>query len=498
MAEQLIDKSPFVYVFRSNGIVGLYHALYITNIYGSNILDELFTRVTFPQTIDQLIRWLRCKYDNTATEYITKLLQHKFLRYVNDKEEKQLIARLQAQVRSPEIQFLYIIPTSVCNLRCKYCHIIDTWADYGTHYMSLNTMQRGIRKFLEYIDNSNSKKEIMFYGGEPLLAKDIVCESILFARDMGFDGNITIFTNGTIIDIDTAKFLSDNNVFIIISMDGPKNIHDKMRCYPDGRGSFDKVAAGYEIYKSAGCSIGISMVLGKHNIPGLKDAVEYIIDRFEPVDLGFSTLHLHQRGMNPAYVDMKLLTDEIISAFKFIRNKGIYVEHIFRRIRPFVEQKPRLKDCPSCGGKLIITPDDNIGFCEAFIGTGRYYYPAKTFSLENEGYNEWKDIAPIMKDVCIRCPAISICGGGCPYDAWVQHGDINSLDSMRCEQSNILLNWLIWELFEQTGSQIIDALDVVIPTYEHRKQIYSKINPEMNTIPLQGYSMYGEKGKDQV
>jgi radical SAM protein with 4Fe4S-binding SPASM domain len=202
--------------------------------------------------------------------------------------------------------------------------------------------------------------------------------------------------------------------------------------------------------------------------------------------------------MNPAYVDMKLLTDEIISAFKFIRNKGIYVEHIFRRIRPFVEQKPRLKDCPSCGGKLIITPDDNIGFCEAFIGTGRYYYPAKTFSLENEGYNEWKNIAPIMKDVCIRCPAISICGGGCPYDAWVQHGDINSLDSMRCEQSNILLNWLIWELFEQTGSQIIDALDVVIPTYEHRKQIYSKINPEMNTIPLQGYSMYGEKGKDQV
>ncbi|MEK7812893.1 MAG: radical SAM protein, partial [Candidatus Desantisbacteria bacterium] len=356
------------------------------------------------------------------------------------------------------------------------------------------------------------QKEIMFYGGEPLLVPEVVKYAVSYIRETdtgvtdtsgattsGATTNdsckITLFTNGTAITKDMAEFLADNDVFVIVSMDGPAEVHNQMRHYLDGRGSFEDTAKGYDICKAAGCRLGISMVLGRHNIPGLKAAVEYLINRFEPVDLGFSTLHLHQHGSNPAVVDIKLLTEEMIDTFRFIREKGVYAEHLFRRIRPFVEQQPRLKDCPSCGGKFLVAPDKSIGFCEAFLGTGLYYYPLDSFDLSNEGYNEWKGIAPVRRKECLRCPAIAICGGGCPYDAWVQHGSINNLDTIRCQQSNILLEWLVWDLFDHVSTSIgrnLDPWELLVPEPAQRQLIYSQVDIADKRLPLHGYSRYGE------
>ncbi|MFH1859429.1 MAG: radical SAM protein [bacterium] len=493
----LIEKSPFVHIFKSNEVVCLYHSLYITNIYGSHLLAELFEALRFPQTIEQAARHVAGSRQGAemdrAVEYIELLLEHKFLRYLDCHDETNLVLSLQQQVQCSDIRFLYLVPTSVCNMRCKYCHIIDTWAAYGHHHMSMETAEAGIKKFMEH-SPASGQKEVMFYGGEPLLNPDVVKHAVSYIRQNDTNGNckITMFTNGTTITQEIAEFLADNDVFVIVSMDGPFMIHDQMRCYIDGRGGFEDTARGYDTLKNAGCRIGISMVLGRHNIPGLKESVEYLINRFEPIDLGFSTLHLHQHGDNPASVDIEMLTNEMIDTFKFIREKGVYAEHLFRRIRPFVEQQLRLKDCPSCGGKFLVAPDKSIGFCEAFLGTGHYYYPLDSFDLSNEGYNEWKGIAPVRREECLRCPSIAICGGGCPYDAWVQHGNINNLDTIRCQQSNILLEWLIWDLFGQIRGEIQSPWDMVIPEPAQRQMIYSQIDAVSKNLPLQGYSTYGE------
>ncbi|PIP41675.1 hypothetical protein COZ71_03620 [Candidatus Desantisbacteria bacterium CG_4_8_14_3_um_filter_40_12] len=490
----LIEKSPFVHIFSSSGVVCLYHSLYVTNIYGSHLLAELFGSLRFPQTIEQAARRL-CKNESCirpeSLYYINLLLKHGFLRYTDSQEESHLLSNLQQQAQYSDPRFLYLVPTSACNLRCKYCHIIDTWAAYGHHHMSLETAEAGINKFMEH-SSTSCQREIMFYGGEPLLAPEVVKHAVSYIRKVDNTCRITMFTNGTNITPDIAKWMADNDVFVIVSMDGPAEVHNQMRCHADGHGGFEDTARGYDICKKAGCRLGISMVLGRHNIPGLKSAVEYLINRFEPVDLGFSTLHLHKNGENPAMVDVPLLTHEMIDTFKFIREKGVYAEHLFRRIRPFVEQQIRLKDCPSCGGKFLVAPDSSIGFCEAFLGTGRYYYPLDSFDLSNDGYNEWKGIAPIRRDECLRCPAIAICGGGCPYDAWVQHGNINNLDTIRCQQANILLEWLVWDLFEQIKGEINDPWDIIVPEPAQRQMIYSKIAVNNKSLPLQGYSTYGE------
>ncbi|MFH1961868.1 MAG: radical SAM protein [bacterium] len=555
----LIEKSPFVHIFKTNGVVCLYHSLYITNIYGSHLLAELFEALRFPQTIEQAARHVYstvgadlgnresrianresqianlksrianlesqitnphacsdvgadlcvCPPDketagsrqdaespcelNQAIAYIELLLKHKFLRYLDSRDEANLVLTMQQQAQCSSPQFLYLVPTSVCNLRCKYCHIIDTWAAYGHHHMSTETAEAGINKFMEHSTDS-CQKEIMFYGGEPLLNPDVVKHAVSYIRKNDTNGvcKITMFTNATVITREMAEFLANNDVFVIVSMDGPAEIHDQMRCYANGQGGFEDTAKGYDTCKDAGCRLGISMVLGRHNIPGLKEAVEYLINRFDPIDLGFSTLHLHQHGDNPAFVDIRLLTEEMIDTFRFIREKGVYAEHLFRRIRPFVEQQLRLKDCPSCGGKFLVTPDKSIGFCEAFLGTGHYYYPLESFDLSNEGYNEWKGISPVRREECLRCPSIAICGGGCPYDAWVQHGSINSLDTIRCQQSNILLEWLIWDLFDQIKGEIKEPLDIVIPEPAQRQRIYSNVNTTDEKLPLNSYSKYGE------
>ncbi|MEK7812211.1 MAG: radical SAM protein, partial [Candidatus Desantisbacteria bacterium] len=283
----LIEKSPFVHIFKSNGVVCLYHSLYITNIYGSHLLAELFESLRFPQSIEQAaMRLLSTEgrpqnpaIDNRrAIEYIELLLKHRFLRYIDCDDESNLISTLQQQAQCATPQFLYLVPTSVCNLRCKYCHIIDTWAAYGHHHMSPETAEAGIKKFMEHSSASGQKcqKEIMFYGGEPLLVPEVVKYAVSCIRknDASDSCKLTMFTNATAITKDMARFLADNDVFVIVSMDGPAEVHNQMRCYLDGSGGFEDTAKGYDTCKAAGCRLGISMVLGRHNIPGLKAAVE--------------------------------------------------------------------------------------------------------------------------------------------------------------------------------------------------------------------------------
>jgi len=97
---------------------------------------------------------------------------------------------------------------------------------------------------------------------------------------------IVIGTNGTLLDKKKVYFIKKHNIKVIVSIDGRKYAHDMLRVFKDGRGSFDQVINGLERLKEARVDIGLSMVIGKHNIDTLKQEIDFLKERFSPLSFG--------------------------------------------------------------------------------------------------------------------------------------------------------------------------------------------------------------------
>jgi len=143
--------------------------------------------------------------------------------------------------------------TQRCNLRCKYCIYSEYYPTYRSHStldMPWSICKKAIDIYFGYLNegsryNPNRVPVIGFYGGEPLLKFGLIKQSVEYIRDKYSEWKETMFTittNGTIINDKIIKFLVDNNFQIIVSLDGPKEIHDANRVFPNGRGSYEYVS----------------------------------------------------------------------------------------------------------------------------------------------------------------------------------------------------------------------------------------------------------------
>lgn len=135
--------------------------------------------------------------------------------------------------------------TEECNQRCRYCLFSDSYPlerDHSRRSMPLEMAKKAIRYFREHSRNSESV-HISFYGGEPLTCFDKIKELIIYANNLG-DWPETYFhvdTNGTLMNERILDFMVENNVGLQISVDGPREIHDRYRVFRNGRPTFDRV-----------------------------------------------------------------------------------------------------------------------------------------------------------------------------------------------------------------------------------------------------------------
>ena len=135
-----------------------------------------------------------------------------------------------------------------CNLACQYC-----FAEEGEYHgrRALMSFEVG-KKALDFlIANSGNRRnlEVDFFGGEPLMNWPVVEHVINYVRrreqETGKNIKLTITTNGTLLNDENIKFLNDNRVMLVLSLDGKKETHDRMRPFPNHTGSYDAAVRGF-------------------------------------------------------------------------------------------------------------------------------------------------------------------------------------------------------------------------------------------------------------
>ena len=127
--------------------------------------------------------------------------------------------------------------TERCNLRCGYCiygQQNDLFRGFGTHDMSFETAKKAI----DYAAlHSGDELAVTFYGGEPLLNLDVMKKTIDYCKETIKDKKITysITTNLVLMTKEVAEYIASIDDFIVTcSLDGPKEIQDEYRKFPDG------------------------------------------------------------------------------------------------------------------------------------------------------------------------------------------------------------------------------------------------------------------------
>ena len=142
---------------------------------------------------------------------------------------------------------LIIELTQNCNLECSYCVFGAYYSRHparGTSSIPLELAKRAIKT---HLDKTKSDRTISFYGGEPLLEYDLLCELVLFAEQYSESTSkpkptFSLTTNGTLLRDEVIHFFVEHDCHVLLSIDGDRQSHDRYRTFKgSGTGTFDLV-----------------------------------------------------------------------------------------------------------------------------------------------------------------------------------------------------------------------------------------------------------------
>lgn len=157
----------------------------------------------------------------------------------------------------------------ICNLDCKYCFYLEKESLYPgetSWRMSDAVLERYIRKYIE----SQPAAEVHFawQGGEPtLLGVDFFRKAVALQKKFAIGKNISnaIQTNGTLLNDEWGGFLAAENFLVGLSIDGPRELHDKYRVDKNQNPTFDKVMRGLEFLQKHKVEFNTLTVVGRAN-----------------------------------------------------------------------------------------------------------------------------------------------------------------------------------------------------------------------------------------
>lgn len=150
---------------------------------------------------------------------------------------------------------LIIELTGNCNLRCKYC-IYNDYNEGSRNFNTSNIDFMTAKKAIDYVYAHRDPEHlsITFYGGEPLINFKVMkqCIDYCLANLTDVDLSFSFTTNLTLMTKEIAEYLAQiPHLSILLSMDGPEDIHNMARIDSNGSGSFQRAFKGLQLLSEA-------------------------------------------------------------------------------------------------------------------------------------------------------------------------------------------------------------------------------------------------------
>lgn len=394
---------------------------------------------------------------NFTFDYDTK---NEYLKYgiivESEKKDKEALKSVTTRFASmeKEIDVLYLILSSGCNLACRYCFIENSIYNNKCEInMPLSTVEVAVNKYCDYVIKYKIPKPlIIFYGGEPLVNWKAIAKTVSIVRNKQVNMDYSIVTNATLLDEEKIKFLVENDVEIGISIDGPKELNDKNRIYRDSDESvYEEVTKKIKLLQKYNAKFGLSITVSNDFLAHKEEALNWI-SNYGVSDIFYNLYHFTKKDDWEEYYQQACKF--LLESYERLSKQGIHDGRIQRKIDSFFNGTFKFADCASIGAnQLTIKPNGDLCVCQGYLKSDKYVLGnINTMELDEVAYSDeydfWAKRSPINNKKCLECEAIFVCGGGCAMQAEALFGDRSEMDIPFCNHTKTALDWLIQKSYE--------------------------------------------------
>ena len=330
-----------------------------------------------------------------------------------------------------------------CNLACRYC-----FAEEGEYHgrRALMSFEVGKQALDFLIANSGNRRnlEVDFFGGEPLMNWQVVKDLVKYGREQekkhGKNFRFTLTTNGVLLDDEVMEFCNREMANVVLSIDGRKEVHDFMRPFRRGKGSYDLIVPKFRKFAESRNQdkYYVRGTFTRHNLDFAKDVLHL-------ADLGFKQISvepvvalpeeeyaLREEDIPQICEEYDRLAAEMIKRHREGKEFNFFHFMIDLTGGPCVYK--RLSGCGSGTEYLAVTPWGDFYPCYQFVGEEAFLMGNVFDGLKaSELQEEFKGCNVYAKEKCRNCFAKFYCSGGCAANAYKFHGSINDAYDVGCE-----------------------------------------------------------------
>lgn len=352
---------------------------------------------------------------------------------------------------TPLIKAICLHVAHDCNLRCSYCFAGTGSFGGGRHIMDLETGKRAIDFVLEH-SGHRPHCEVDFFGGEPLMNFDVVKELVGYGRKAAAKKNkkikFTMTTNAVLLNKEVRAFLEKEDISVVLSLDGRKEVNDRVRPFPGGKGSYDKILPHImefikERPEASPYAIGtyyyVRGTFTHFNTDFHKDVIhlaELGIDRIslEPVvaepHMEYAFKEEDMVKINEAYD----ILGETVLDYK-AQGKAFNFFHFNAGLDAGPCLPKRLSGCGAGYEYAAISPEGDIYPCHQFVGQAQYKMGSlyEDGSLNPDIVRAFRQANIYAKPECMDCWARYSCSGGCHASNTAYSGQLNEVYPLGCQ-----------------------------------------------------------------
>lgn len=332
-----------------------------------------------------------------------------------------------------------------CNLACQYC-----FAEEGEYHgrRALMSFEVG-KKALDFlVANSGNRRnlEVDFFGGEPLMNFQVVKDLVAYGRELEKTADkhfrFTITTNGVLLNDEIMEFCNAQMDNVVMSLDGRKEVHDRMRPSRNGKGSYDLIVPKFQKFaaqrKALGKQYYIRGTFTHYNLDFAQDVLHF-------ADLGFDQLSM-EPVVAPADAPYAIRSEDIpviceqydVLAREMLKRekegRGFTFFHFMIDLSGGPCVYKRLSGCGSGTEYLAVTPWGDLYPCHQFVGNEKFLLGNVDDGIVREDIVEtFKCCNVYSREECTKCFARYYCSGGCAANSWNFHGRIDDVYEIGCE-----------------------------------------------------------------
>ncbi|BBC73924.1 quinohemoprotein amine dehydrogenase maturase [Altererythrobacter sp. B11] len=346
------------------------------------------------------------------------------------------------------LQALVLNITNQCNLACTYCY--EFGADKiatpqgKPKFMTLQTACNSV-DFLLKQAGARQAVHITFFGGETLMNFKLLREVVAYARRQGAAQGCTVgfslTTNATLLTDEIIAFLSENEIGVTVSMDGPPDLQDLRRVDKKGRGTYAVIEPRLRKlianHRTRAITARVTLTQGVTDVVRiyrhLKDDLGFHEVGFAPVtNSGSQDYAIEDTEMEAVLEQFHELADEWLECA--LRGEMHGFSNVSETIGELLQGANKSHPCGAGIGLLGVSPSGDLSPCHRFTDADTHSLGHISTGIDTEKRDDFLSRGHVgAKYECQSCWARPLCAGGCHHEAFVRYGDTGHANLHYCD-----------------------------------------------------------------